>query len=310
MKQSSYAPFVQAELDVTTWLKLRGGVRYEDLSLDIPTFTTIPASVTLPGGRRVEGGTLGYSETVFNFGAVVDVTDNISLFAGYSQGFSVADIGGSLRTTTVSSVEAFSPKAQLIDNYEVGIRAHVGPVQGSFATFISKSNLGATYAIGTFVVIRANEKVDGYEATLDWTVTDNIKTGATYTHTGGLRDLNGDGELDERLDTTRIGPPKLTAYVDYLPLPDWTVRLQLMNASTINRFPNDPRPISGRAKIEGYTLVDLTTSFPFLGGTLGIGVKNLLNEDYFTLSSQRQVNNAQYVQGVGRTGTITYTVRY
>lgn len=310
MKQSSYAPFAQAELDVTSWLKLRGGVRYEDISLDIPTFTTIPASLTRPGGKVVQGGKLPYSETVYNLGVVVDVTDNISLFAGYSQGFSVADIGASLRTTTVASVTEFQPKAQLIDNYEAGIRVQYGPVRASLASYISKSNLGASYGVGSLEVIRAKERVDGYEATFDWMISDKLRAGGTYSHTGGLRDLSGDGVLDERLDTTRIGPPKLTAYMDYEPLPNWNVRLQLMNAATINRFPNDPLPIFGRAKIEGYTLVDLTTSFPWLGGTVGIGVKNLLNEDYFTLTSQRQVNNAQYVQGVGRTATITYTLRY
>lgn len=311
MLQTTKAGFVQFELDATSWLKLRGGARYEDVGLEIPTFTTIALSPALPGGVTVQGGDLNYSDSVYNIGAVFDLTQNVNAFVAYSQGFSVAELGRILRTTTAQSVSAFRPEAQVIDNYEVGFRLNYGTLNATIAAFRSTSDLGSTYNALTLEVSRAKEETEGYEATVDWDVNDQWRTGATFSYVDGDRDSNGDGRLDLPLDTTRIGPPKLTAYVEYRPVPDsWTVRLQGLHSDSQDRFPNDLVPLFGRAPVPSYTLIDLSTSVALGRGRLALGIQNLLNESYFTPAAIRQASAGTYSMGVGRTATLSYRINY
>jgi iron complex outermembrane receptor protein len=311
MIQSSKAGFVQFELDANRWLKLRGGVRYEDISLNIPTFTTIALSAALPGGVTVQGGDLGYSDAVYNLGAVFDLTGTISAYVAYSEGFSVAELGRILRTTTAQSVSQFRPEAQVIDNYEVGFRFNYATLKATVAAFRSTSDLGSSYNAITLEVARAKEATEGYEATLDWEVSDQWRTGMTFSYVDGDRDTNGDGRLDTPLDTTRIGPSKLTAYAEYRRAADgWAMRLQGLYSGSQNRFPNDPVPLFGRAAVPSYTLFDLSTSIPIGRGRLALGIQNLLNESYFTPASIRQATGGTYSMGVGRTGTLSYRISY
>jgi iron complex outermembrane receptor protein len=311
MRQTTKAGFVQFELDANSWLKLRGGVRYENVGLDIPTFTTIALSPALPGGVTVQGGDLDYSDTVYNIGAVFNLTQHINAFVAYSEGFSVAELGRILRTTTAQSVSQFRPEAQIIDNYEVGVRLDYGALKATVAAFRSTSDLGSTYNAITLEVSRAKEKTEGYEATIDWDVNDHWRTGATYSYVDGDRDSNGDGRLDLPLDTTRIGPTKLTGYLEYAPAPSsWMVRLQGLYSGSQDRFPNDVVPLFGRAPVPSYTLIDLTTSVGLGRGRLALGIQNLLNESYFTPASIRQASAGTYSMGVGRTATLSYRINY
>jgi iron complex outermembrane recepter protein len=309
MDQTSYAPFAQLEFDATTWLKIRGGVRYESVDLDVPSFTTVPYTPGTPS-NAVQGGTLSYSQTVGNIGAVVNFTDQVSGFAAFSQGFSVADIGRILRATTVKSVAAFKAEAQVINSYEVGLRVDFGRVRGTFALYQSTSDLGSTFNPLTLDLVRSKEKVWGAEATLDAELSDTVRAGGTYSRSDGKRDSRGTGALDLHLDTTRINPDKLTGYVEWRPLPGWLLRLQGLHSFAQNRFPQDTVPAFGRTRVAAYTLFDLAAEIPLGPGQLGIGVQNLLNEDYFTPASYRWAQGSTFAKGPGATATVSYKMRW
>jgi iron complex outermembrane receptor protein len=74
MTQTSAAPFVQLRIPVGDRLTLRGGARYEALSVDVVDFTTLRPQFDSDGDgtpdRRndVEGGTLTYDDAAFNAG--------------------------------------------------------------------------------------------------------------------------------------------------------------------------------------------------------------------------------------------------
>lgn len=310
MDQTSWAPFAQLELHLTDRLTVRGGVRYEDISLDVPTFTTPVIVPSQPVGMTVGGGTLDYSETVENLGVVFDVTDQWNVFLAYSQGFSVADIGRVLIFTQVPSITTFNVEAQVIDNYEAGVRFDSGPVRGTLAYYVSKSDLGSTFNSVTFELLRAKEEVKGVELTLDADLTDSLRIGATYSHADGDRDSDGDGRLDQPLDTTRISPDKYTAYLQYEPRPQWVFRVQGLYSDSQNRFPGDVVPIFGRAPVNSFTLVDVTASMPLGAGSLNIGIQNLFNEEYFLPASERMATHTNYVMGTGATLTVGYRINY
>jgi iron complex outermembrane receptor protein len=92
-EQFNYAPFLQLQANLgQDWL-VKGGVRHERVQVDAPTFQN--ETVASPG--TVQGGDLNYSETVFNAGLVHFLTGRQEVFASFSQGFSVADVGRALR---------------------------------------------------------------------------------------------------------------------------------------------------------------------------------------------------------------------
>jgi len=95
MDQHSVGPFAQIELPVTDRVLLEGGVRHEQIWLDVADFTTIEEV----GGNSVRGGDLSYDATVFNVGAIVGLTDELEAFGSFSEGFSVSEVGRELRTT-------------------------------------------------------------------------------------------------------------------------------------------------------------------------------------------------------------------
>lgn len=310
MDQTSWAPFAQLELHVTERLTVRGGVRYEDISLDVPSFTTPVIFPSQPVGQTVGGGTLDYSETVENLGAVFDFTDRWSAFLAYSQGFSVADIGRVLIFTRTPSITTFRAEAQVIDNFEGGLRFDSGPVRATLAYYVSKSDLGSTFNSVTFEVVRSKEEVEGFEATIDASISDRLRAGGTYSHSDGDRDTNGDGSLDQPLDTTRINPDKLTAYLEFEPRPDWILRVQGLYSESQDRFPGDLVPLFGRAPVNSFTLVDVMSSIPLGAGALSIGIQNLLNEEYFLPASERMATAVNYVTGTGTTLSVGYRINY
>ncbi|MBK9111821.1 MAG: TonB-dependent receptor [Nitrospira sp.] len=101
------------------WL-LRGGVRYEDVRLEASDFINFIQNT-------IQGGTVGYSATVFNAGTVVDLTKEINTFFNYSEGFSLPSLADSFAFQPSGSLESVKPKAIRVRNYEVGLRGTWSP---------------------------------------------------------------------------------------------------------------------------------------------------------------------------------------
>jgi len=309
IRQTTLAPFAQAEVAFTDWLNVQGGVRYENFRLKVEDFTTVFITAAQPGGLFVLGGKLKYSKAVFNLGATVDLSDQFSVFAAYSQGYSVADIGRVFLFARIPSVETFQPEAQVVDSYEAGVRAKLGAVRGSLTAYVNKSALGSTFNAVTFELVRSKERIWGVEAKIDASLSSSLEAGATFSLQKGKRDSNNDGKLDLPLDTTRIAPTKVTAYAQYQPWEDWNVRLQALYAAKQDRFPGRA-PAFGTAPINSYFLVDASVSAPVGTGVLTLAITNLLNHDYYLPAAIRNALATTYVKGPGTGAQISYRIRY
>ena len=185
---SSLGLFAQLNLNVSEKLVLNGGIRYENSDVSVDDFSTLANPDV-----NIEGGDLDFDATLFNAGAVYSITDNVSVFANFSQGFSLSDIGLALRNAPPGfSVESLSPEPQKVDNYEIGLRGRWKKVQASLSAFYNESELGTTFtAPGT--VIRAPERIYGVEAAIDVKPSPSFALGGTLTLTGGEIDINDDG---------------------------------------------------------------------------------------------------------------------
>lgn len=311
MEQDAIAGFGELEVPLGESALLRGGLRYEDIEVDA---TTVAQN---QNQNRVEGGTLEYSETLFNLGAVYFLTDSVDLFASYSQGFSIADIGRVLRDAgtfdagDTFQAESFESDAEKVDNYEMGTRYAGQRLGATAAIFYSKSDGGTTFD-DDLNIQKFEEDIWGLEATVDYRLTDRTSFGGDLTWSEGIRDDAEGGRT--RLDGTRISPLKVNAFVENQTTGWWHNRLQISHVGSRDQFesasgPDDNRDF-GLGEVDRYTLVDYVAGFDAGPGELTLSVKNLLNEDYFPAISQAYNLPTGRSKGQGRTVGLGYAVNW
>ncbi|MGK7369975.1 MAG: TonB-dependent receptor, partial [Candidatus Halalkalibacterium sp. M3_1C_030] len=298
--QSSIAPFAQLKIQPSEKLILRGGLRYENISLDVENFTT------LFGGNDVAGGDLNYDALVANTGIVYFLNDIFNVYGSFSQAFSVSDVGRELRGTTASSVEQLNPEAQKVNNYETGIRASGNFWAATVSGYINTSDLGTTFSGGNdFSIVRSPEIVRGFETTLDLQVRRDLEVGGTLSLVEGKRDSDDDGNYDTFLTGDRIPPTKVTGYLSYEPLNGLNTRLDIMYSGNRNKFPGSTSFAQG--EVNSYTVVDLSAGYKVGPGTLSLGIENLLNKQYFpTISQWYNLGGVGYSAGRGRIVSLGY----
>lgn len=300
LSQHSLGLFAQFNWDISDRLIVLGGIRHEQVDVDVDDFTTLE-------GNFVEGGDLDYSATLFNLGGVFYLTDELNLFANFSQGFSVADIGLVLRSAPAGfSVNSLDPEAQRVDNFELGIRGEWRSIQASLVGFYNESELGTTFT-APGAVVRAPERVYGVEATLDAQLSETWQLGGTISWAEGETDLDDDGDFTP-LNGFRIAPIKVTAYVENETLPGWRNRLQALFSGSRDRFEDEA--VFGQAAVDSFITVDYISSIKIGPGTLEIGIANLLDTDYFPIVSQLQTNELNNAAARGRTIRIGYSITW
>tara|TARA_B100001939_G_scaffold338664_1_gene344523 strand:+ start:11484 stop:13640 length:2157 start_codon:yes stop_codon:yes gene_type:complete len=306
---NQYAAFAQLETSFQDNLTIRGGLRYERSTVSMDDFTTI-------FGGFIEGGSIDFDAVVFNAGLVFKVTEDVEVFGGFSQGYSVAEIGRILRNeNTDTTLERIDPQAIKNNSFEAGLRFDREQVQASFVVYLSTSSLGlqltATEDENVLAPEQFDERIWGIEGTIDLQPAEHWSLGGTLSWLEGKRDTDDDGKVDEYLTGQRIPPLKATAYVEYGFAPDWKARLQGIHSGNRNRFPDSVgtgRQFEG--PIEAYTTIDLLVTGQVGPGVLSLGVQNMLNEDYFTVLSQSFNRNDRLAKAPGTTATIRYGVSY
>lgn len=157
----TYAGFGQLQVPVGERITLRGGLRYERFDLDVDDFTR-PATYFQQGSvvgvlpdLPVRGGNFSYDQLTFNLGAVLRLTDTAEAYAGFSQGFSLPDVGAftrragqslafactlarpnCLRPGTSVSYADIGLEPIVVNNWEAGLRraARAGAAASSAST--------------------------------------------------------------------------------------------------------------------------------------------------------------------------------
>lgn len=302
----NYAPYAQLKTLYHDFV-LKAGIRFENINIDIPDYTTIyimPNGGTPQGNVAVEGGELKYDATTFNAGLRYNGWTYLQPFVSFSQSFSIADLGRTLRSATESTVGQISSEAVIANNYEAGFSSNLGNTALSAAYYISTSELGATYleVDGVFQIARQPERVYGYEVALDTRLLDNLTFGTSVSVIEGELDSDDDGEYDSWMHGDRIPPLKLASYLNYNIFHKMNVRLAHIYSGNRERF--EPRPngtyVYGQGPVDSFHLVNLTATYNMTANTLlSIGVQNLLNEDYYLPISQWDARPDNYRKGNG-----------
>lgn len=301
-----WAPFVQLEQTLMgDRVRLSGGLRWENATLEVPVFTTIAGA----NNTTVRGGSPSFDKVLGNVGLVVEPAPGVSLFTSYAQGFTMPDAGLILRAvnTPGQTVERLiNLQPVLADNTEIGGTWRRDGLNLQVSYFWSTSDLGSRIQVigGVGAVRRERTEIEGFEIAASYAFLAGAKVGAAYAALEGRYDSDGNGAPDRDLDGRNISPDRLNLFVEGPLTLGLTGRIQ--SSTLFDRTFDGGLP---QHDFKGYTLVDALLSYDVGGlGRFTLGVQNLLDEQYLTYFSQTAtfVSNTDYVAGRGRALTLRW----
>ncbi len=320
MNMTSKGPFLQLQTAIFKHLVFNGGVRYENINIDVQDYATLKPynnNGTFGNSMNVKGGELKYDNLVFNSGLRFNKYQFFKPYVNFSQGFSVADVGLVLRAATVNDISIIQTEAVIVDNYEAGFATEFKKIRIEASAYISKSKLGSSFEEkdGFYVITRQPERVHGFEVAADAHAAKNVMIGATYTYVEGKRDGNKNNKYNDAEDTylggERIAPSKYTAYIKYTPLKNFNVRTDFIASGKRERFTKTSSGVyrTYEGKVEPYKLINISSSYMVTPSVqVKLGIENLLNADYFPARSLWPSINQYYVKGRGTSVTIGLAV--
>lgn len=302
LKYTSIAPYVQLSYDYGP-VTVTGGVRREDGQVEVDDYTT-----TFFRNRAfVEGGTLKYTNDLLNAGIVLRPGAGFSVFAAYTEGFTLPNVGIPLRNISVpgQSVDGITDlQAVVFENKEIGAnwRGSWGNIGVSY--YRSFSPLGSTFAVDPitldFILQRRPVKITGFEATAEVRPVPQFKFNALYSHVKGFttRANNVIEPVDVQLGIVNISPDKLNLTATWMPVPEASISLGM--DKLMGRTTNTGETTTGR------TLFDLTAKYRAEGvGEVSLGLENLFNKYYFLAFSQIDFFQ-NYFAGRGRVVSLNF----
>lgn len=309
------AVFLQGDFDLTDALGLHAGVRHEQARLNVDNFSTVDRSTSVENDLvSVNGGSPNFNETLFNAGIVYQATQWAQLYANYSEGFGMPDVGRVLRgvKTPGQDVDNLLDLSPIVtDNREIGARFDWDDYGLELSYYESSSDLGQRIkpdSQGNYQVQREKTDIKGYEITGEAQLDDAHQLRLSYAHTEGESDTDGDGDVDTKLTGRNLAPDTLRLSWSA----GWTEKLSthLQYSHYFDRSFDDPA-----LEFSGYGLVDASLAYRLPVGRASLGIENLTDKDYFTYYSQSfpqssALEDEMYFKGRGRTLTLGYQLDF
>lgn len=205
--------FVQGSLELTDRLTLNGGIRWDDTSYEIIGPYDIVFFFFQPPGER-PGGSGSADDFSFNGGLVYDVSDNFSIFANYSEGFTLPSLGflGNNVAPGVAIADSGVVEPIVAKSYDLGVRAEAGPVVLQLAGYYSEGNfdtsLGVDAQTGLILRGQAPSEVYGFELSAEAQLSDTLRVEGAIAYVEGRVDTANDGNFTN-ITTQDVPPVKI-----------------------------------------------------------------------------------------------------
>jgi len=308
-KFESIAPFFQGNYALLDGkLRLAGGVRFENVKLQVDDFTTLASY----GSRQVDGGDPEFKATLVNGGVVFEPAKGLRAYASYAEGYTVPDVGRILRGINIpgQDVDTYLAIEPIVsNNREIGAEFKRGPFDAGVTYFWSKSKLGqflVRNADGIFDVQRQGVAIEGLEVNVKArTPLPGLQVSTGYARLRGQTDTNRDGKVDTDLDGANISPDRLNLAADYQ-TGKWALRLQVQTYMS-----RDMQNATVKDDFEGYTVADALVRYELPVGALSLGVQNLFDKQYITYHSDTTLPaRDKFYAGRGRTATLGWEARF
>ena len=290
MDMNNVAFFLQTKTTISDDWVVKAGIRKEHIDVTVDDYNTLRLCRTagvcsVP--MAVKGNQLDYNATTYNLGLRYIGNELFSPFINYSQGADISDLGRLLRTATVNDIQLINTKASIIDNYEIGMSSQFDDVMLTVAAYRSTSELGATNkydpATGIYIPVRAPQRIWGWEASVDYQVSEEINVAASYSYNEGKNT-----EKDVYLGQKQISAPVFTASMDYQPTGKSKVSVSYFHVGNRDRFEQvDGKWVGDQGPISSYSIVNLSGHYD-VNNTIKVygGVENLFNKQYLNASAQ------------------------
>lgn len=310
LRTRSAGAFAQLQHRFDEHWSVDGGLRYEYSTAEFDDF--IPLSESAAASPvAVKGGDIHYDAVLSNLGIVYSPVLGQEIYASFSQGFQLPDVGIQLRNARRGfDIDASNLEPVKTNNYELGWRGELGSnTLGTLALFYTTSKLGDVQSFNNGLILtRTKERIYGAEASADW-LSDDAVWGAGGSATWMRGREKPDGKAWQDMTGYRVPPLKLTAYVQYKPTLDWSNRLQATFFDAKD-YRLDGVDSFGRHEVSTYTTVDLVSQYQISADDkVSVGIQNLFNRDYYPLYSQllRNNNNTSHLPAPGTVLTASYT---
>lgn len=320
LKYQSIAPFTQLEYEYGP-VTVRGGVRHEDAKLETDDFTTIA-----PFNTFVSGGELSFSKNLYNIGGIFRIGGGWSVYAAYSEGFGIPDVGRALRSVSTpnQSLETRGNLTPLlVTNREAGVNWRGALGNFSASVYRSYAPLGSSLTFDPVLqqsfVSRSPTRVTGYELMAEAHITDSLSVTTIYSDTTGKTSLGEGLPLNVHMTGDQIPPNKVAAIVNWAFSDNASATLSAASylSRDINEGVVNARGSSLEEHFDGYTLVDLTLQYRTQRfGIWTLAVENLMDEYYIQAISSSSINqipsgpSAYYLSGRGRAVSISNSIKF
>ncbi|MCX2431544.1 TonB-dependent receptor [Pedobacter sp. GR22-10] len=325
MDMTNVAPFAQVDFNILHNLVFKTGLRYENVAIAVDDYRTLRTTgannTTITPSFDVKGGNLKYSTYLFNAGLRYNKFNIFSPFVGFSQGFSVMDIGLALRDAKVNSIDKINTDAVKVNNYEAGFESRIGGLILSASAYISTSKLGIEVVYdpvtGLFNTARSPEKIYGFELAANYRLFESLGLSASYSYTEGKRDIDKNGQYNDAADLylngRRIAAPKVTASLTYSPLKVLDLTMNFTGIGSRNRFEKNSNGVynGNEGEVRAYNLFSFAGIYQVKKNTkLSLGVDNIFNQDYFPARAQWFMQPGFYSKGRGTSVNFGISVSY
>ncbi|WP_373487506.1 TonB-dependent receptor [Blastomonas sp.] len=308
---NTYAPFVQVELGLGR-LTLTGGVRREWYRGAIEEEGFDPA---LP--RAATPGAFGKSSlNLWNAGAVYAVADAIQLYASFSQGAELTQLGRAARGALDPSLISVEPASS--DQYEIGIRGDVDPVNFGMALYHSRSASSsqiqpdpscAGEIFCPLIPLRVPERFRGFEANASWRATENFTLSGVFTVQRG-RVFNEDLGRFIAYGTDVAVPLRVTGRAEWSPVDPVKVNFQMTHYGASSFFSPTEQAI-GFIDTDAVTLASGSVSYRLGSAEFYIAADNLFDKRYVSVANQVQGQGGfTFMEAPGRRVTLGVSGRF
>lgn len=320
MNMTNLAPFALVKIDLLKKLTIKGGLRYENMSVKVGDFNTL-SSVKLDGTFTksifVTGGKLKYNALVANLGVRYNIEPFINLFGSFSQSYSINELGRILRTSTQGTIQNLETKPIIVNNYEFGATGQISKwINYEITSYVSTSKLGASFvqsADRSLTIQRSPEIVYGVEGFLHFTPAKWINFGGSYSWIEGITSIKDDGDYSAKINNSRISAPKILAYVQARPIPALSVGLDMLHTFEQDRFqPNAAGVLGyGEGNVPEYTIFNFKSSYDVnKNWRVSVGVENVFNTTYQPAIAWWSARDSEFVNAAGARGTLMLEYKF
>jgi iron complex outermembrane recepter protein len=321
MNMTNIAPFALIKIDLLKKITIKGGLRYENMSVkvgDFNTLSTIKNDGTFTQSIFVKGGDLEYNALVGNIGIRYNINPMINIFGSFSQAYSINELGRILRTSTSDTITNLETKPIIVNNYELGVTGQITKwFNYEINSYVSTSKLGATFIQSpdrSLTIQRAPEVVYGVEGFLHFNPARWINFGGSYSWIEGITSPKDDGDYSTKINNSRISAPKVLAYIQVRLTQKLSVGLDMLHAFGQDRFePNTKTGLYpyGEGEVPEYTVFNFKSSYEVnKNWKVSLGIENVFNKMYQPAIAWWAARDADFTNSLGMRGTLMVEYKF